>query len=231
MHGKPKPALRALTLTYVVALLALAALAIASFFIPQREYRNQQTGDAVLRAASRQEALSERVSFLAYRVATARDPSERRRCREKLSSTVNEMEASHRALLKGDPESRMPSTLPASVRAIYFGPPFFLDQQLSRYFADARGIINAPDAELDKSNPHLVAIRNAAEGDLPGTLGSGHCRSVSRGTLQSARVRAHQPFHLCTGQRWRSDGGVAAAIKDAVPVLPNARRVSFCLQP
>jgi hypothetical protein len=82
MHGKPKPALRALTVTYVVALLALAALAIASFFIPQREYRNQQTGDAVLRAASRQEALSERVSFLAYRVATARDPSERRRCRE-----------------------------------------------------------------------------------------------------------------------------------------------------
>jgi PAS domain S-box-containing protein len=172
MRGKSKPAPRALTVTYIAALLALAALGIASFFIPQREYRTQQTSDAVLRAASRQEALLERASFLAYRVATAREASERQRCREKLSSTVNEMEASHRALLEGDPQSKLPGNPPPSVRAIYFGPPFFLDQEMRRYFADARSIINAPEEELNRSNPHLAAIRSAVEGQLPATLES-----------------------------------------------------------
>ena len=99
MRVKSKPALRALTVTYIVALLALGALAIASFFIPQREYRNQQTSYAVLRTASRQEALLERVSSLAYRLATARAASQRQRRREKLSTALTEMEASYRALL------------------------------------------------------------------------------------------------------------------------------------
>jgi PAS domain S-box-containing protein len=170
MRGKSKTALRALTIAYVVALLALAALAIVSYFIPQREYRTQQTSDAVLRAASRQEVLLEQVSFLAYRMAIAREASERQQCRVMLSNAVNEMEAIQHALLEGDPASRLPGNPPPSVRAIYFGPPFFLDRQMKQYFADARTIINAPDAELNRNNPHLAAIRDAVEGELPATL-------------------------------------------------------------
>jgi PAS domain S-box-containing protein len=170
MRVKSKPALRALTVTYIVALLALGALAIASFFIPQREYRNQQTSYAVLRTASRQEALLERVSSLAYRLATAREASQRQRRREKLSTALNEMEASYRALLEGDPESRLPGNPPPSVRAIYFGPPFFLDQEMRQYFAEARRIIGATDAELTESNADLLAIRSAVEGKLPSTI-------------------------------------------------------------
>lgn len=172
MRGKSKRPPRTLTVTYIVALLALAALAIASFFIPQWEYRTQQTSDAVLRAASRQEALLERVSFLAYRVATAREAIERQRCREMLSGTVKEMEASHRALLEGDPQYKLPGNPPPSVRAVYFGPPFFLDKEMRRYFADARSIINTPEEELNKSNPHLAAIRSAVDGNLPIALES-----------------------------------------------------------
>jgi hypothetical protein len=133
MRGKSKSGLRALTVTYIVILLALAALAITRHFIAQREDRNQQTSNAVLRTASRQEALLERVSFLAYRLATARESSERQQCRERLSSTVNEMEASYRALLEGDPESKLPGNPPPSVRAIYFGSPFFLDHVVGYY--------------------------------------------------------------------------------------------------
>src|ERR1019366_5418580 len=170
MRANSKPALRALTVTYIVALLALGALAIASFFIPQREYRNQQTSYAVLRTASRQEALLERVSSLAYRLATAREASQRQRRREKLSTALNEMEASYRALLEGDLESTLPGNPPRSVRAIYFGPPFFLDREMQQYFAEARRIIGAPDAELTESNADLLAIRGAVEGKLPSTI-------------------------------------------------------------
>jgi PAS domain S-box-containing protein len=153
-----------------VALLVLAALAIVSYFIPQREFRTQQTSDAVLRAASRQEALLEQASFLAYRMAIAREASERQQCREKLSSAVNEMEAIQHALLEGDPASKLPGNPPPSVRAIYFGAPFFLDRQMKQYFADARTIINVPDEELNRNDPHLAAIRDAVEGELPSTL-------------------------------------------------------------
>lgn len=167
MPGKFKATLYALTVTYTVGLLALAALAIAGYVIPQLEYHKQLNSDAIVHPVVRQETLLERVSFLAYRLATTRDFSERQQCREKLSATVSEMKAAHLKLLAGDSKSQLPGKLPPTVRAVYFEPPFFLDQQVSQFVAEAGALVNTPAAGLNAANAHLAAIRVAAEGRLP----------------------------------------------------------------
>jgi PAS domain S-box-containing protein len=167
MTGKSKASLHALTATFILALLALAALAIADYAISEPEYRNQLRSDAVIGAAIRQETLLERASFLAYRLTTVRDSGERQRCREALSGAVTEMMATHLKLLKGDPESKRPGILSASVRAVYLDPPYFLDQQVRQFVAEAGSLVKAPEAELNVNNAHFIAIRLAAETKLP----------------------------------------------------------------
>lgn len=170
MSPKQNAVLDGLRIAYLSALLVLAGLSILGYLIPQREYRNQQSNNAVFRAIRRQELLLEQASFLACRLATVRASKERQEFREKLSSTVNELEASHLAFLAGDPQSTLESIPPASVRAIYFESPFVLDSQIRQFITEVRKIINAPNAELNENNPHLTVI-GTAEARLPVAIG------------------------------------------------------------
>ena len=159
-----------LTMKYLSVLGVLAALAITAYLVLAYNIRLQSGDAADINISGSQRMLLQRTALLAERLVHTRDPRARADLRAELRSALRLMETSHLALLHGNSSSKSSLRLPASVRAVYFGPPFFLDRGVREYLAQGRALASAPDQALTGNNPHLRAMEAAASGNLPSAL-------------------------------------------------------------
>jgi signal transduction histidine kinase len=154
-----------ITIVYVGALAFVALLAVAGYFLPQTELKWQQSSAAVLNLTGRQYMLLERTAMLAELLILTEDEPTREECRRQLREAVQQMEAAHTALLRGDAAVSLPAA-PPSVRAMYLEAPVYLDQQVRRYLAEMRKLVQRPAAELTAQSSDLQYIQTEASGAL-----------------------------------------------------------------
>lgn len=157
---------RSMTVRYASALIVLALLTTASYFIITRNISNQQTHAAVINVAGRQRMLSQRIAMFSSHLIESTDPAAQAKIRQELQNSINLMESSHQGLTKGDVKMNLPGKPSPQVFSLYFGPPSPLDSLLKEYLAKARTLVNAPEIELTTDNPDLKFIHATAHNEL-----------------------------------------------------------------
>ncbi|MEO1573429.1 MAG: diguanylate cyclase [Pseudomonadota bacterium] len=137
--GKPpfSTALNALAIGFMIALALTGAIAGTAHVLTGRVIEKQSSNARVINVSGRQRMLSQRISLLSSRWVDQRHSADWQR----LQDAVAMFEASHADLTAGRIDGK-PHELPPSVRDIYFGEPYWLDQQVNAFLADARRVLD-----------------------------------------------------------------------------------------
>ncbi len=148
---------RSLTVKYIAGLILIALLSLASYFIIEHLITAEQASAAVINVSGRQRMLAQKTVLLSLQLADATDAVQGARVRAELARTVAFMEMAHEGLVYGNRELGLPGTISPEARAIIFDEPVLLEKRLMEYLAEAKAVIQAPDAVTD-SNPHVIRV-------------------------------------------------------------------------
>lgn len=147
----------------------LPVSALTNYFDINQIHTVRQSSAAVVNVSGRQRMLSQRTAFLSMRLIYSSD-SEQEQLRSSLQDTIELMEKSHNALLYGDSSLHLTGELSDVVKEMYFKAPLNLDQQIRRYIAEVKALVQTPKTELTLDNPHLQYILAAASQPLLSAL-------------------------------------------------------------
>jgi len=184
------------TLYYAViysgALALIALLALANHFLVDRIIAEEATTGTVVKIAARQVALSQRIGGLAFQYAQS-DPAERELLEPLLRQSVGLMRSSHEALIRGDQQLGLPSTLPPEVDEIYFSEDGGLDQRVRRFLVLAEDFLRLPTDLVDPRNQGLVRLMGAAQDTLMEELSQAVAtyEEASKRNIEQLRVRTY----------------------------------------
>lgn len=147
--------------------LAIIAVWMAVFGVGLNRLIAPQLDDAAaLGVSGRQQMLSQRISTMALRYASASSAAQRVESKGLLTEAVEEMTTAHLALTRGAPELGMAAPDSAAVRAHYFAEPVALDRRVKDYIAQAETLMGVPEAQLHAGHPVLVSMLESAQGPL-----------------------------------------------------------------
>jgi len=160
-----------MTRRYTFALVVIALLAITAFASLRMVVVQQESTGAVVNISGRQRMLSQRTTLFVDRMILAETAREYRRFKNELFKTVNLMEKSHNALIKGDAELGLPDEMSETVRKMYFKPGHFvgeppLDDHMRFFIKALRKILTAEFGSLDPDMPEIRIVLATATGPL-----------------------------------------------------------------
>ncbi len=144
----------------------LSVIALKNYFDLDKIITTQQINAAVINISGRQRMLSQRAALYALGLVCTQDQLEQEKLRQEMRRAIDWMEKSHHGLIKGDAKMKLPGQPSSEIQAIYFEAPYYLDQQIRDYIAQARALAKANPTELTQENPHLQAILRASATDL-----------------------------------------------------------------
>lgn len=151
---------------YWVALLIIAAMAMASFVLLQQMLAAQQRDAALHTLTTSQQALSQRVVFLANAAATA-TPVQQRLLLPKLKEATQQFERNYDLFLAEtnvDPLS--PARLdPTTIESVLFAKPYHLDHFSISLAANGWRFISALETELGTASNSYLAGNESAQLD------------------------------------------------------------------
>ncbi|MEG4486978.1 ATP-binding protein [Microcoleus sp. D2_18a_B4] len=145
---------------------ALPMAAVKNYFNLEEITTARRISAAVINISGRQRMLSQRTAFFCMRLVCSENAAERAKLRGNLLEAIELMEKSHRDLINIGSSINLLSPPSATVKAMYFEPPLYLDKQVRAYIDRIKALVQVPDAELRLGNPHLLYIVEAAGGDL-----------------------------------------------------------------
>jgi len=150
---------RALTLSYAVALLIIAALSITSHAVLDYGLSSDEGSAAIINQCGRQRMLSQRIASLAaqYRLGDAS-------AQPALVQAISEFETSHAELLR-DTRDATHSQAQPRLMAIYFQGDDPLDRQVGNFVAEARKV-----AGMAPNDPGQAALLAAIFAQSRGPL-------------------------------------------------------------
>lgn len=153
---------RTIVYRYLIALGLSSVVCMVMYLIVLDAIRAQQPSADVLDIGGRQSMLSQRIALTALHLVDTRDLLERRKWRQELVNTTGLMESSLKSLVGNDLSLSRPGVLSPEQRAIYFDPLLRLDTQVRTCIAEAKALMETPDAGLSPENPHLLNIMTAS---------------------------------------------------------------------
>jgi PAS domain S-box-containing protein len=150
---------RHLTMRYILTFCLLGCLALGNYLILRAQIETGRSISAVYVETGGQRSQLQGSALLAQKLVVTADPQERIRVRSQLNKMIASLETTHHRLLRD--ESGVYG-LPKEVRAIYFDPPWSLNDLMIRYIAEVHALAATPDNELNWTNPHILYIFDAA---------------------------------------------------------------------
>ena len=183
-----------LTARYVLVLAALAGLALGSYFFLEQVIAGNESGATLVNVGGRQRMLSQRVALLAESLAEDIRPANRQADREALRKSIELMERSLDALVKGDPGMNIPAAMSEEGRALYFGPKGFADRLTRAFLEQAKAFAAAPDRDQRPDSPHLRYLLEAAPGGLLGSLDAVVAQYQKESERRVADLRAMRDY-------------------------------------
>ncbi|MFB8794379.1 MAG: ATP-binding protein [Microcoleus sp.] len=144
----------------------LPIVAFKNYFNLEEIMTARKISAALINVSGRQRMLSQKTAFFCLRLVGSRQGAEREQLRADLRSAIALMEKSHSALINTDSSINLLTPPSATVKAMYFEAPLYLDKQVREYIDRIKALVQVPDAELRADNPHLLYIIEAADGDL-----------------------------------------------------------------
>ena len=148
---------RSLQFRYATALVLVALLSVASFSSLMVVMSSQEADAPTINVSGRQRMLSQRVSLMALRYATAPNEAERDVVGKLLDDAIDLMERSHRGLVEGDDGLGLRGEKTPQVAALYYAPTE-LDSRVVGYLADARELRALPPEQLSADLPLLQGM-------------------------------------------------------------------------
>ncbi len=159
-----------ITFKFLMVLVILAVISIATFFTHQLYIKNEQTTEAVVIVSERQRILSQLTAQFSRRLVYSTDKEEREKLRADLLDSIELLEKSHNVLINGDNEKDLPDKYSSKVKEIYFNPPMLLDKQVRDYIKEIKKLALTKDVGLTRNKPHLSYIIDTTSSRLLNTL-------------------------------------------------------------
>lgn len=167
---KPAHGLGYYVAVYTAALALVAAFGIATFLLSDRMISEESRSATLVRIATRQTTLSQRISGLAFQYAMA-NTQQRRHLEPLIQSSIGLMRSSHEALLMGDAQLGLPGGgFSEQIDEIFFGESEQLDYRVRRFMTLAEDFLELPQNFLDEKNQGLIRLLAAAQDDLMESL-------------------------------------------------------------
>lgn len=157
---------RTLSLQTIVGLACVGFMAVATYVLLSAMIGGQGGDAETINVSGRQRMLSQRISVMALRYATAPDAETRATAETLLRDAAALMETSHEALTHGDAEMGIPAPRSAEIRHHYFDAPVNLDAEVQAYLSSVEQLLAEPPAALGASNPILTDIVAKAQKPL-----------------------------------------------------------------
>ena len=172
---------RSLTIAYVLALALVAMMSLVSHLTLVQVLEQNEGAASVVNISGRQRMLSQRIASLSAQWAMGNTEA-----RRDLGEAIDLFAAAHASLLTGDAALGLPEVSTPELKALYFGGPHPLDQQVASYLAQARAVrdMAAVDPAL---RPALAPLFEAAREPLLSSLDKvvGEHERTSRSRLQT----------------------------------------------
>jgi diguanylate cyclase (GGDEF)-like protein len=158
--GFKKVSVRALTASYLIALLVIAGLSIATHAMLDFGLRSDEGSAAIINITGRQRMLSQRIAALAaeYRLG---DPT----ARADLQTAITQFETAHASLVADIQAVPKGSDSADRLMALYFGSSHALDTQVRDFVAAARRIAESAPTDPTMA-PKLARIFSASRSTL-----------------------------------------------------------------
>ncbi len=155
---------------YTAALGLIAAFGVATYMLSDRMITEEARSATLVRIATRQTTLSQRISGLAFQYAMA-NPQQRRQLEPFIQSSVGLMRSSHEALLMGDKQLGLPGGgFSDEIDEMFFGEVEQLDYRVRRFMTLAEDFLELPQNFLDEKNQGLIRLLAAAQDELMESL-------------------------------------------------------------
>ena len=176
-------------LTYVFALLLIAAFSIAFHFITDNIVHRQETTARIVNISGRQRMLSQRIARLSLERAAHTNFRSEADTQAALNGAIALMESSHQALLHGSDKERIGAPTAPEVLAVYTSAPYRLDDRLRDFLTHAHALADTPAASLTLANPDLDAIETAAQEPLLTALNAATFANTASSEAAIAHLR------------------------------------------
>ena len=153
-------------ITYVCALLLIAAFSIAFHFITDNIVHRQQATAAIVNVSGRQRMLSQRIAELALERASHAGFRPDAQTQKQMATAILLMASSHEALVHGSARLGLAPPPSDAVRLVYFAGPYDLDTKMENFLKHAHALAETPEANLTLANPDLRVVEQAAQEPL-----------------------------------------------------------------
>lgn len=156
--------------SYVVALLFIGALAVATHSLADFMIASNDRAAHVVEAAAGQRMLSQRINLLALEMVHEADDAQQDHLRRMLNKAISDMSRVHLALLRGDDSMNIPQITSPALDAIYFDLPQWLDMKVRTYIGAARNLADLPPESVRNDRVLLSLLVGETRDDLLETL-------------------------------------------------------------
>ncbi len=149
--------IRLLSTAWALSLIFFVFMALLSEALLESFLYQQDDALEIIHQSGKQSAYSQEIALYASQMVVAGSADGRAQARQDLLTTVQKMRANHEQLAHR-------RALDETLRRLYFGGPFSLDERLHRYWDVAERFANAPDAQITPDNTrfrYLIAEASA----------------------------------------------------------------------
>ncbi len=182
--------IKLLTAGYIVALSIVAAMSFCIYLFLNQVIAEQDSSSLLVSA--RQAKLSQRIALHASHYIEDQTTLNR----QLLEDTLELFTASHEALLKADGKMNITDGMSNEVRQVFYSLPYKLDEKVRGFIGEVSALLEVPEAELKRGNPHHKYIVEAAAGPLINALDAAVAAYEAESFSKISRLQSYQRMAL-----------------------------------